>query len=295
MNPPTTVFNPYTNCTPTYNSNGQINCPSSSGCQSGSVQYTLCPYNPYLSDGKKCVSTTCDKPACKPCETPCCPDGYSCNSHNVNCVDGCYTTDVEVDWIAPLIFFSNLTSGTVGNIDMKITFQPENKDPDVIAGTCINPECSSSTDQVSRQCCPTQYCPTQCGTGCCYPDKPVAITFNAPGPNTTSGKLIPKDSLPIKTSFITPINSCCPNPCSDQIQVKLLVELNATIIGFGDSDTNNVNLTTTGSNVTIPLKVGSFFVDNTTANLILDYTYTCVCNEPTWTIYAGQLNFDSVT
>jgi hypothetical protein len=58
--------------------------------------------------------------------------------------------------------------------------------------------------------------------------------------------------------------------------------------------TSTTNLTTTSVEVDIPITVGSFFVDNTSAILKLYYTYTCVCNDPTWTIYASQLNFNSV-
>lgn len=304
MNPPNTVINPYTSCTPTYNSNGQINCPSNSGCQTGPctsqlpVQYTLCPYNPYLSDGKKCV-TTCKETPCQPCTTPCCPEGYSCNANNVNCVDGCYTTNVSVDWIAPLIFYKGLTDPIpADDFNMVLNFQTVNNDDCVTSNECPSTTCGSVTTDVNRRCLPTG------GSCCCYPtpnkstDVPKIILRDLNG--GVSGSLNPvivdpdgtvtdnPETLPIQKTIITPLNPCCPNPCTDTINVQIIVQLNGAIVGVSDP---LGNLPPNQGTVDISLTLGSFFVDNVRGTLTLYYTYTCVCNEPTWTIYNGELSF----
>ena len=49
---------PPTYCNPSYNSDGTVRCGNQGipGC----LQYTLRPYNPYLSDiGEGCVTSTC--------------------------------------------------------------------------------------------------------------------------------------------------------------------------------------------------------------------------------------------
>ena len=66
------------------------------------------------------------------------------------------------------------------------------------------------------------------------------------------------------------------------------MQLNGAIVGTSDP---LGNLPPNQGTVDISLTLGSFFVDNVGGTLTLYYTYTCVCNEPTWTIYNGELSF----
>ena len=292
---PTNVYNPF--CTPTYNSNGQINCANSPlPILCPPSQYSLCPYNPYLSNTSEgCVSTAVctftDK--CKEKEK----EGFCCNAYNVDCVDGCYTTKVNIDWIAPLVFFSGLTGNIAAeDLIMTLYFQTINNDPEVLQNTCPADCCSvTSTSSSYKSCC----CPgLPCGC-CCYPTASQSseiqtLTFSGPDTAGVCGSLqIPDDDTnpPETISIITPLNSCCPNPCTDQIQVRINVQLDGGVLGLSSPIGT---LTTTSGQVAIELAVSSNInaINNAGAILTLYYTYTCVCNQPTWTIYNAKLIFE---
>ena len=286
-------MNPYTMntpfCSPNYKPTGQVNCTPQ--CIPGYTQYSLCPYNPYLSNsGEGCVTTTCGTQTDK--DKQCCQVAC-CNSVNIDCVDGCYTTKVNIDWIAPLVFYTGLTANVVPqDIELVLHFQTINTDPAVLNNTC-DPDCcpGTVTTTASRSCC----CPSKPQGCCCYPtpsssdDVDIIRFTSTESVPSLCGSLSPSD-VPDTISIVTPLDSCCPNPCSDKIQVQVIAELNKSLIGVSPI----TNLSTTDKEVDINLTIGSFIAPETTEGILtLYYTYTCVCNQPTWTIYNAKLIFQT--
>ena len=298
----TTVYNPYATCTPTYNSAGDINCGSMTYCipcgggatttttvpaLPAPVQYTLCPYNPYHSGGSNgCVTSACGAASCTgilPTPVECCSVSYCCNANNIDCVNGCYTTKVTLDWIAPMIYFAGLSTEIQSDdLSLVLQFQSQNTDSCVVDNTCAS-SCCSDTNTLHMPCCCSS---SPCGC-CCYPtfsqsSEIPSLTFTGPSSSGVCGALEGESSDSI--SLVTPLNSCCPNPGSDTIQIQILATIGKSLSGSAIG-----TLTSSESSTGLSIPIVSLLDSNTEATLTLYFTYTCVCNQPTWTIYNAKL------